>query len=291
MAASAASTAYGVMAQIALEQALPKARRIVDDPLALQMLPPSQQALTMIMSMKLLRAPMVRLLEKYAPGIAASILSRKRYIDETLADAIKNGINTVVILGAGLDTLAYRNSQLASTHVYEVDLPEIITYKTERLRRLNPSLPAHVTYVPIDFESQSLESILTAQGYRLDQRTLFIWEGVTQYLTEAGVRATFDFLAKASAGSRLVFTYVQQDFIDGSNKYGLDSFYQRVRVKNQLWHFGLRPADVDGFIGEYGWKVIGRVGAEVYHARYVKPAGRNEPVSEVERTVYAEKIG
>jgi len=289
MAESAASTAYGVMAQIALEQALPKARRIFDDPLAVQMLSPSQQALTMFMSMRPLRAPVARLLEKFAPGIAAGILSRKRYIDEALADALKHDIDTVVILGAGLDTLAYRNLQLAQAHVYEVDLPGIITYKQKRVQQIFQKLPAHVTYVPIDFETQTLGSVLTAQSYSLDRKTFFVWEGVTQYLTEAGVRSTFEFLAKASAGSRLVFTYVQQDFIDGVNLYGARSLYARFRRRRQVWHFGIRPDDVAAFLAEYGWRLVDNAGPDYFVPHYIAPTGRRLGASQLEWTAYARK--
>jgi methyltransferase (TIGR00027 family) len=290
MAESAATTAYGVMAQIALEQARPKARRIFEDPLAVHMLSPSQQAMTMFISMRPLRQPLYGLLEKVAPGIANGILSRKRYIDDKLSESLRSGINTVVILGSGLDTLAYRNSQLMNAHVYEVDLPEIITYKEKKVRQIFQTLPEHVTYVPIDFETQSLDTVLISQGWSPARHAFYVWEGVTQYLTEAGVRGTFEFLAKASAGSRLVFTYVVKDFIDGVNKYGLDSFYQRVRVKNQLWHFGLNPPDVEKFMGKYGWKVLEQAGADEFRKRYVEPAGRSEPVSEIERTVYAKRV-
>src|SRR4051794_310979 len=136
MAQSAASTAYGVVSQIALEQGLPKAQRIFDDPLALQMLPPASRALIGLMGWRPLRAPMVRLMEKAAPGIGSEILSRKRYMDDALTVSLNSGIKTVVILGAGLDTLAYRNPQLITAHVYEVDLPEIISYKTDKLRQI-----------------------------------------------------------------------------------------------------------------------------------------------------------
>jgi len=159
MAESAASTAYGVVSQIALEQGLPKAQRIFDDPLAVQMLPSASRALVGMMGWRPLRAPLVRLMEKAAPGIGNEILSRKRYIDDALTVSLNSGINTVVILGAGLDTLAYRNSALMTAHVYEVDLPEIITYKTDKLRQLRPELPPYVTYVPIDFESQALDRL------------------------------------------------------------------------------------------------------------------------------------
>jgi O-methyltransferase involved in polyketide biosynthesis len=71
---------------------------------------------------------------------------------------------------------------------------------------------------------------------------------VTQYLTEAGVRKTFDFLGTAAPGSRLVFTYVRKDFLDGTALYGGESAYQEFVVKRQLWHFGMDPNQVAEFL-------------------------------------------
>ena len=89
-----------------------------------------------------------------------------------------------------------------------------------------------------------------------DVRTLFIWEGVTQYLTEDAVRATLGALQAAPAGSRLVFTYVRRDFIDGVNMYGAAMLYKRFRQRQQVWKFGLNPDEVAGFIAEYGWQLV-----------------------------------
>jgi methyltransferase (TIGR00027 family) len=131
--------------------------------------------------------------------------------------------------------------------------------------------------------------VLTQKGYSFDNKTFFVWEAVTQYITEAAVRATFQSLAKAKAGSRLVFTYVLQDFIDGSNMYELDSLYQRFRVKSQLWQFGLHPHKVNDFIGDYDWKVLEQVGAAEFAERYIKPLGRTGGIAEIEKSVCAEK--
>jgi len=113
---------------------------------------------------------------------------------------------------------------------------------------------------------------------------------VTQYLTEPAVRSTFQFLANAPPGSRLMFTYVLRDFIDGQNTYGQDTLYRRFRVTDQVWRFGLQPADVAAFVGPYTWKVLEDVGAVEYTERYLGPAGRTDPVARIERAVHAMKV-
>ena len=101
------------------------------------------------------------------------------------------------------------------------------------------AIPTSVHLVPVDFERDDLIGTLTENGYRTDARTFFVWEGVTQYLTEDAVRTTLAALQGAPAGSRLVFTYVRSDFIDGTNMYGAKVLYKRFRQRQQVWKFGL----------------------------------------------------
>jgi len=171
-----------------------------------------------------------------------------------------------------------------------VDLPENSQRKKAALQKLFGDIPAHVTLVPVDFESQDLDALLAAHGYRTEYKTFFVWEAVTQYLTEAGVRKTFDFLARAQAGSRLVFTYIRKDFIDGTVLYGQDRLYQIYRVQRQLWRFGWQPEKVAAFLAEYAWQELEQVGAQEYTDRYLKPYRRPMAVLEIERTVFAEKL-
>jgi methyltransferase (TIGR00027 family) len=291
VANQAARTAFGPMSVVAVEQQhYPEGERLVQDELAYQFLPADLKSL-----MKLTRCPparelMFNLSEKRAQGVWGGVLCRKRYIDEKILEALSTGINVVVILGAGLDTRAYRLATLAAIPVFEVDLPENTDYKRARLQQLYGRAPDHVTLVPTDFDSQELEGVLAVQGYKAEQKTFFVLETVTQYLTEGSVRQTFNFLAKANAGSRLVFTYVCKDFIDGVNRYGLDTLYQAYRVKGQLWRFGMDPEQVAAFLEEYAWKELEQMGSQEFIARYVKPSGRALPVMEIERAVYAEKM-
>jgi methyltransferase (TIGR00027 family) len=178
---------------------------------------------------------------------------------------------------------------LAAVRVYEVDLPENVAYKKQQLESMFGAVPAHVTLVPVDFEEQTLSAALKHSGYSFEHKTVFVWEAVTQYLTEMAVRETLRVLAQAQTGSRLLFTYVLQDFLDGTNRYGLDSLYQRFRVKSDLWKFGLHTDAVDAFTGNYGWTVLEQAGAEEYSSRYLQPADRSGTVAEIERIVYAQK--
>jgi methyltransferase (TIGR00027 family) len=161
------------------------------------------------------------------------MLCRKRYIDDTLLSACHDGIDAVIILGAGFDTRVYRLPIPAGIRVYEVDLPANIRTKQARLAKVYGTVPDAVALVPIDFETQNLGDVLAEHGYR-GGRTFFVWEAVTQYLAETSVRETFEFLAGAEPGSQLVFTYVRKDFLDGTTMYGGEAAYQEFVVKRRL---------------------------------------------------------
>ncbi len=86
-----------------------------------------------------------------------------------------------------------------------------------------------------------------------------------------------------------MFTYVRQDFIDGTNRYGSPTLYSKVRKRRQLWHFGLPTDEVAGFIAEYGWRLVEQAGPDELVKRYVEPAGRKLAASQLEWSAYAEK--
>lgn len=290
MAESATSTAYGPMVLVAIEQSLPLEQRIINDHFAYKMLPAYMKIMVKLCSLKPIRQVFFNLMDKGMPGLRNSFASRKRYINDKVLEALTTETQSLVILGAGLDTLAYRLPQLANIRIFEVDLAENIAYKTQQLNAIFGTIPANISLVPIDFESQNLETTLAKYGYSFEQNTIFVWEAVSQYLSESAVRATFQVLANAKAGSRLLFTYVLKDFIDGKNTYGLDSLYQRFRVKEQHWFFGLDPQKLGEFLGEYDWRIIEDCDGNDFFRRYMRTVGRTETISELEHTVYAEKL-
>jgi methyltransferase (TIGR00027 family) len=288
MSNGADQTAAGVMLLVAIDQA--EDRPLIDDELAYRMLPAGTRLLASVCRWRPVRRLMINVTERAAPGGWASLISRKRYIDDRLAEAVEAGIEAVVILGAGFDTRAYRPPLADGIDVYEVDLPVNVERKKARLRAIyGDDLPKNVTLVPVDFEKEGLAEALAARGYRPGARTFFVWEGVIPYLTEEGVRATFDVLATAPTGSRMVFTYVRADFIDGTDRQDADHLYRQMVARRRMWHFGLNPGEVAPFIAEYGWREVEQLGPEELRTRYVVPTGRNLGALRIERSVYAEK--
>ena len=275
------------MVLVAIEQAIPENERIVDDDLAYRILPFGFRVNVWISSR--IKDWLIRKTEEKVPGLWGSIMSRKRYIDEIVTNASDGHIEAVVNLGAGFDTRAFRLKALADVPVWEVDQPQNIDAKRARLEDLFQEIPGHVRLVPIDFDHEDLATVLASHGYEPDRKTFFIWEGVTQYLTETGVRATMEFLARAPAGSHLAFTYSPKDFIEGKVFYGQEYLYKKMLLKDKIWLFGLDPENVDDFLAEYGWGVLEHLGYDELGERYVKPTGRELMSMAIERIVYAEK--
>jgi methyltransferase (TIGR00027 family) len=277
------------MVLAAVEQNEPPGRRLVDDDLAELFLPLQLRWLVATTRLAPIRRLMIGGSEFTGPGLWANLACRKRFIGDKLNETLED-IDAVVILGAGLDTRAYRLTRKVRIPVFEVDLPVNIARKLEAVRRVLGGPPLSVRLVALDLERDDLLTSLAEHGYRTDYRAFFICEGVTQYLSEATVRRTLEGLRATAPGSRLVFTYVRQDFIDGTNRYGTRTLYRNVRQRRQLWRFGLQPDEVAAFIAEYGWRLVEQAGPDELVQRYVASTGRKLKASQLEWSAYAEKL-
>lgn len=276
------------MLLVAVEQGEPPERRLLDDDLVARFLPAPLRWLVSSPSSTLLQRLTHAAMEREAPGLFAGILGRKRYIADTVAASLAD-IDAVAVLGAGFDTLAYRMARVTDVPIFEVDLPVTIARKDAAVHRALGAPARSVRLVPFDFERDDIVAALTENGYRRESRTMFVWEAVTQYLSAEAVHSTLSSLRSAPAGSRLVFTYVRRDFIEGVNRYGGDALYRRFVQRQQLWHFGLPPQEVATFLAGFGWQLREQAGPDLIAQRYVEPTGRRLTVSPIEWTAYAEK--
>lgn len=182
---------------------------------------------------------------------------RTRFIDEALARAIAAGATQVVILGAGFDSHAYRfQDLLAQVRVFEVDRPVTQALKRQRVNAVLGTPPANLTYVPADFQHETLPEVLQRHGHDRSQRTFFILEGVTMYLQEEAVRDTLRFIGVHPPGSSVVFDFVYRAMIDAIAQIDIAKvpdaqkpFLQRFLdlTKDEPWVFGM-PMD-----GEAAW--------------------------------------
>lgn len=287
MNTSAAQTAIGPMVIVAADQHEPSP--LIHDTWARRILPMPGRLAASSTRWPVVRRALMSATEKKFHGGWASFLCRKRYIDDQLLAALRDGVETVVILGAGFDTRAYRMPELAGIRVCEVDLPSNIAAKTAALRRCMGGVPPQVTLLPMDFETSDLTRGLDEAGFGRTQPVFYIWEAVTQYLTEDAVRSTMDHLAGAAHGSSLAFTFVRQDFLDGEHMYGARASYDEFVVNKRLWTFGLHPEQVPAFMANYGWGQREQVGAQEYAERYLQPVGRTMTASPIERAVFAQR--
>src|SRR5256886_3360098 len=135
---------------------------------------------------------------------------RARLPEDIVEKSVEQGVEQYVILGAGLDSFAYRRSDLVShLRVYEVDHPASQAWKRQRLAEMGVRPPANLTYAPIDFEHQTLRRGLTTAGFDFAAPAAFSWIGVTMYLTVEAIRSTLATIATCAPGTRIVMTYNQ----------------------------------------------------------------------------------
>ena len=288
MTKEAAKTAMGPTFTIAVEQSFPEEQRIMKDELAYPILPMSYRLMVKLFSIKFVRHWLISTSETSTPGLWSGLMLRKLYIKDKIDNSISE-IGQVVNLGAGYDTTAYTLHSLANTPVWELDQNEVMETKAQRIETTLGELPEHVKLVAVDFDHDNIGQTLKNQGYSDEVPTFFILEGVTQYMDEESVKKMFTFLSNAKTGSKLVFTYVLREFIEGVEMYEMKELYKKY-VFPKIWKFGLFTQDCREFVEDYGWKLIEDVEADDINDEYIKPNNRGLRTTNLERIVYAEKL-
>ena len=145
----------------------------------------------------------------FAKQWRAGFLIRNRYAEDCLAEGVDRGVQQYAILGAGLDTFAFRQPPWArSLCIYEIDHPATQRWKCDRLAAATVAIPPNLTFVPIDFEKTALVGPLRAANFDFSSKTFCSWLGVTQYLTPDAIRATLEFVLSLPRLSQIVFSFV-----------------------------------------------------------------------------------
>ena len=209
---------------------------------------------------------------RLTPYLRAFVAARSRYAEDELALGVRRGVGQYVILGAGLDTFAYRNPHPEGVlHVFEVDRPTMQTWKRARLAEIGIAIPRDLTFVPLDFETQTLEEGLRGAGCDPGMCTFFSWLGVTEYLTAEAVMATLRFIASAPVGSGVVFDYlISPSLLTPAQRSAFDAMAHRVASAGEPWKAFFDPRLLSGELRAMGFGHVEDNGPEEINARYFK---------------------
>jgi methyltransferase (TIGR00027 family) len=282
---NSAQTAFGAATARLMEQYEPVETRLFTDAILSHLTSPVTDFL---IGFKPIRRLMFKLFDNQTDGIYGSQVCRTRYIDEKIQAALDSGIEQILILGAGFDTRAYRMKMDAQVKVFETDLARVQQYKTEKLSKFLGALPKHVTYIPVDFNTQELADVLKENQFDFQKPTFIIWEAVTQYITADAVNKNFRFMASLPAGSSVVFTYVLESVVKKQSKIkGANELMEFFEKRNSPWLFGIEPVALPGYLKQFGLLLTEDVGANWYQQKYLGPINRKLNVTEIERAAFA----
>ena len=192
------------------------------------------------------------------PGIYEYVLARTKLLDEVFMNALRDRFAQIVLLGAGFDTRALRFKSInMGSKIFELDIQTTQQPKVEILNRKRTPLPKELVFVPIDFNKESLAEVLGKAGYVTNQRNLFVWEGVTMYLTSKAVDRTLDFIRwSAMEESIVAFDYVYASVLRQENRfYGEREIYKTVSRAGEGWTFGIEDGIIKDFLTQRGFKL------------------------------------
>jgi methyltransferase (TIGR00027 family) len=189
-------------------------------------------------------------------GMSNLMLVRTRFIDDQLQRALESNVTQVVILGAGFDTRAYRFAELLKgMQVFEVDYRSTQELKRRRLTSALETIPPYVHFAEIDFKRDRLPDVLARAGYRSGEKTFFIWEGVSMYLSEQVVRDTLRSISSISArGSSLVMDFAGAAMIELLRKLPDLSQHNYTTKWGEPWTFGVPDQDEAQFFRDCGFE-------------------------------------
>jgi methyltransferase (TIGR00027 family) len=254
--------------------------RIVDDPYAKLFLGPLTRAALLTLEAT---GRLGEIAEEHVPGLMTYVLARHRFIDDCLVRALTdptNPIEQTVLLGAGYDTRAYRFANtIGSRPFFEVDYPSTSRRKAEIVKEKKSELPAaNVIRVEIDFLADKLSDKLDAAGFQRARPTLFIWEGVSMYLTRRAVQETLRTIHALSAkGSVAAIDFWH--FLDtgdfAATAHNLSSSF--LYFLGEPMTFSIHPEDIGPFLDRLGFAVLDLADAESLERRYVTDDRRVHP--------------
>jgi methyltransferase (TIGR00027 family) len=198
------------------------------------------------------------------------IAVRTRFAEDALSAAVGRGARQLVVLGAGLDTYAYRTTLRKGFRIFEVDHPATQAWKRQRLADACIALPDNLTFAPADFERETLADGLAAAGFDPQQQTFFTWLGVVPYLTGVAVFSTLVYIAGLPGGAHLVFDYSNPPASIGEHegRAAREDLAARVAAVGEAFKSYFETGDLHARLAALGFREIEDLSPAAIAARY-----------------------
>jgi methyltransferase (TIGR00027 family) len=234
--------------------------RVFEDPLALAVLGPTQEARV--------RAEARQDDERSSRAMRAFVAARSRHAEDRLRESVAAGVRQYVVLGAGLDTFGYRNPY-PQVRVYEIDHPATQAYKRDRLGAAGVAVPPSTVLAPVDFERETLDVGLARAGFDATEPAFFAWLGVTPYLEPAAVHGTLRVVAGLASGSGVTFDYlVDRDLRAPAHRRAFDALAARVAAAGEPFRSSFRPETLASDLRTLGFSRVEDLERNALNARY-----------------------
>ncbi|MGA8668441.1 MAG: class I SAM-dependent methyltransferase [Terracidiphilus sp.] len=205
-----------------------------------------------------------------ARAFRAFMAARSRFAEDKLADAVAAGATQYAVLGAGLDTFAFRNP-FPNLRVFEVDFPATQEWKRALVAETAIPMPHSLTFVPLDFERKTLPAGLAEAGFNLGARGFFGWLGVVPYLTSNGFRATLQAIAQLPAGSAVCFDYaLSPESMSPERRRVFEALAARVAAAGEPFQLFFTPEQLDSELRTAGFHSIEFADSERLNALYFR---------------------
>lgn len=187
-----------------------------------------------------------------------AVTVRSRYTEDRLAEAVARGVTQYVILGAGLDSFAYRSDPAGGTRVFEVDHPGTQAWKRERLKEAGIALPDTVTFVPVDFETEVLSDALTEAGFDPSRPAFVSWLGVTMYLTSEAIAGALAEIGRFAPGTELVLdSMLPPELRDAAGQAYAEAVSSVAAERGEPWLSFFGPEDMSALLEAHGFGLVG----------------------------------
>ncbi len=203
-----------------------------------------------------------------ASRFRAFIVARSRFAEDEMAAAVKRGVRQYVVLGAGLDTFAYRNPY-TDLRVYEVDHPATQAWKRTRLAQVGISVPSSMTFAPVDFDRETFDEGLRKAGFNEGAPAFFSWLGVTMYLEPGLVLGTLRAIHEMCAANAVAFDYaVPRESLGFVGRLALDSLSRKVKKAGEPFRGFFAPVALVATMKEMGYSQVDDLGSAELDVRY-----------------------